>query len=114
MGTFILLLLIFFVVIPVCRLLWRGWQFHRRWKDATANLRDAYARAYGQQTAGDTRQQPRRKKKKIAPNVGEYVAFEEIHESSSASSSAPADGKGNTSTFRAESQIEDAVWEDVR
>ena len=99
MGTFILLLLIFFVVIPVCRLLWRGWQFHRRWKDATANLRDAYARAYG---------------KKIDPNVGEYVAFEEIHESSSASSSAPADGKGNTSTFRAESQIEDAVWEDVR
>lgn len=114
MGTFILLLLIFFVIIPVCKLLWRGWQFHRRWKDATSNLRDAYARAYGQaQGAADQgRQQPRRKKKKIDPNVGEYVAFEEIHTESTSTTSS-ADSRGNT-TFRSESQIEDAVWEDVK
>ena len=113
MGPFILLLLIFFVVIPVCKLLWRGWQFHRRWKDATANLRDAYARAYGDRTrSGRQSHQPKRKKKKIDPNVGEYVAFEEIHVSQTTTSQA-GDTHGNTS-FRAESQVEDAVWEDVK
>jgi len=113
MGTFFLLLFIFFVVIPVCKLLWRGWQFHRRWKDATANLRDAYNKAYSASSRGDDRksQQPRRKKKKIDPNVGEYVAFEEIR--SSSATTASAHGNGDTA-YRSEPQIEDAVWEDVK
>lgn len=116
MGTFILLLFIFFIVIPVCKLLWRGWQFHRRWKDATAGLRDAYARAYGQQTRNGSAGQPRRKKKKIDPNVGEYVAFEEIHSTTTSADSSTTTSAGSTGDkgFRAEPQVEDAVWEDVK
>ncbi|MDE6334036.1 MAG: DUF4834 family protein [Muribaculaceae bacterium] len=115
MGTFILLLFIFFIVIPVCKLLWRGWQFHRRWKDATAGLRDAYARAYGQQAGNSTAGQSRRKKKKIDPDVGEYVAFEEIHATSpSDTATPPPAGDTGDKGFRAEPQVEDAVWEDVK
>lgn len=119
MGTFFLLLFIFFIVIPLCRALWRGWQFHRRWREATRGMRDAFARASGTAADGsDKRRQPHSapaKKKKIDPSVGEYVAFEEIHVSSTESTQTRTDAAGRThTTVHTESQIEDAVWEDIR
>lgn len=102
-GTFLLLLLIFFVVIPLCKIGWRVWNLHRQWQRATQGMRDAYAAA---QNAAKKAAKPK-KKKKIDPSVGEYVAFEEVKTTATYTSTSTG------TTFRAESQIEDAVWEEI-
>lgn len=108
MMTFIFLLFLFFVILPLCNILWRGWQFSRRWKRATADMREAYRRATGQNQQPE---QPAPKKKKIDPEVGEYVVFEEIACNTNIESEEHPDG---STTIKAESQVEDAVWEEIR
>lgn len=111
MGTFFLLLFIFFIVIPLCRVGWRAWQLHRQWRRATDDLRNAFGG--GNPRSRSTAQPPRpaRKNKKIDPAVGEYVAFEEIHSETTTQTTST---DGAKTTFRAESQIEDAVWEEIK
>lgn len=109
-GYFFLLLFIFFIVIPLFRVGWRAWQLHRQWRRATEDLRSAFGGTAGQQRRPADNPAPKRRKKKIDPEVGEYVAFEEIK--SEATASYTTDGK--TSSFRAESQVEDAVWEEIK
>ncbi len=53
--------------------------------------------------------QPQPRKKKIDPNVGEYVAFEEMTATESTTTSS-----NGTRTYKATSQIEDAVWEEIK
>lgn len=110
MTTFFLLLILFFIIYPMLRALWAGFKLHRNWRKATEGFRDAYRRAAGSQP-----QQPKPKKKKIDPNVGEYVAFEEIKTETTAYSSTETSADGTTTTeIKVESQIEDAVWEDIK
>ncbi len=52
----------------------------------------------------------KRKRKKIDPNVGEYVEFVEI---STVRDELNTDNSGNTSKFRTEQQIVDAEWVDI-
>lgn len=106
--TLLILALLFFLVI---RPLWRGYGLYRRWRNATADLRDSFAQ-YQRQAAAQQPPEPPRKKKKIDPAVGEYVAFEEI--SASASVRTESDSKGTHTSVRVESQIEDAVWEEIK
>lgn len=102
----ILFLIIFFIFIwPICKVIWRGYRLQKRWQEATAGMRDSFAR---QQRAEN---RPPQKKKKIDPSVGEYVAFEEI--SCDTTIETKTDEKGNT-TVKVESQIEDATWEEIR
>lgn len=54
-------------------------------------------------------QQRRRPRKKIDPNVGEYVEFEEISVYSSTNTYQEREVK-----FTPEQQIEDAEWEDIK
>ncbi|MDE6288225.1 MAG: DUF4834 family protein, partial [Muribaculaceae bacterium] len=54
---------------------------------------------------------PAPRNKKIDPNVGEYVAFEEIKTSTTVSETTEADG---STRIKVESQIEDAVWEEIK
>ena len=57
------------------------------------------------------RKYPARKRKKITPDVGEYVEFEEIREYR------PRHGRSHESAplrHETESQISDAEWEDIR
>lgn len=110
MGTFILLLFIFFIVIPLFRVGWRAWQLHRQWRRATEDLRNAFGGGQGQQRPGNGNPAPKARKKKIDPEVGEYVAFEEIKSETTTSYTT----EGTTSSFRAESQVEDAVWEEIK
>lgn len=71
---------------------------------------DNAARASAPRGSRNSRQ-PRRPRKKIDPDVGEYVAFEEVETRASASATSSA---GSASTFKAESQVEDAIWEEIR
>lgn len=118
MGTFLLFLLLFFVVIPLIRGLWQLWRIRRAYRRAQQRMNDIFngASTGTRPTDGRTRKaQTSRKGKKIDPDVGEYVAFEEIR---TQSTSATADGAARTDTkttdtVRVESQIEDADWEDL-
>ena len=111
MFEIILFLLIFyFILLPLGRMLWRGWQFRRRWKEATAGMREAFSRAaYGGETKSSA---SKSKKKKIDSSVGEYVAFEEIKVDATVNAET-SDGQ-QTANVRMESQIEDAVWEEIK
>ncbi|MFG6386117.1 MAG: DUF4834 family protein [Muribaculaceae bacterium] len=113
MGTFILLLVIFFIIIPLGKALWRGYQFHKQWKKATRSMRDAFNQSTRQQSAGagsQKSQSSRFKKKKINPDVGEYVVFEEISCNVGQSSAETS----SETRYSSESQVEDAVWEDIK
>jgi hypothetical protein len=52
-------------------------------------------------------------KKKIDPNIGEYVDFEDIPDSESARPGAPTTPDNDRRPTVTESQIEDAEWEDL-
>ena len=76
-------------------------------------MRDAFDQARAQAAGrSDSQSSPRRKKKKIDPNVGEYVAFEEVSTSTTTETKTSADGR-STKHVRTESQVEDAVWKDL-
>lgn len=112
MGTILLLLFIFFIVIPLCKIAWRIWQVHSTFSRMRRQMNDAARDASGNASA-ETRgrqRQPRRKRKKIDPAVGEYIAFEEVETGSSTTTAGPASDTG----FKAEPQVEDAVWEEIR
>ena len=108
LTTILLFLLIFFVIIPLCKALWHGWKIRQQWKQATQGMRDAFRQAQEQQKARE--EEARKPKKKIDPEVGEYVAFEEIA-CDVKTEARSADGH---TTVRTESQVEDAVWEDIK
>ena len=109
MGTFLFLLLFFFIILPLCQIALKVWRFNRRWKEATREMRDAYNKA--QEQADDL--QNKQKKKKIDPSVGEYISFEEINIETTSTTDTSSETK--TSTYiKVESQIEDADWEEIK
>ena len=59
---------------------------------------------------GHAQPRPEPRKKKIDPSMGEYVAFEEIHETKTRSSSSQSTRR----TVYNESQVVDAEWEDIK
>lgn len=119
MGTFLFLLLFFFVLLPLGRAAWAFWrQYHavKRQFRAADEFRRAYRRAaegFGGADAAadsDSRRKPR-KKKKIARDVGEYVAFEEVRVFT-AESDEPSTSSGGSGA--SEPQVEDADWEEIK
>lgn len=106
--SFFLLLLILFIVLPLIRVGIRIWQFRRQMRNF---MNDPFGT--GQNTAGRSRRQPeqppQRHKKKIDPDVGEYVAFTEVTVESTVS-----DGTTEIHTVETEQQIEDVEWEDIK
>lgn len=53
--------------------------------------------------------QPQPKQKKIDPNVGEYVEFEEIQVSETKTQTSTY----SSATYKSESQIDDVEWEEI-
>ena len=114
MGTLLFLLLFFFVLLPLGRIAWAAWQQYRlikRHMRQAQEFQDTFRRAQ-QEAYGDRHTQPHSqpRKKKIARDVGEYVAFEEVRVYAA---SEPADDAPAASTPSG-SQVEDADWEDIR
>lgn len=101
----IFFLLFIFIVLPVIFALIRTAFFVHR---ARKGIRDAFR---GMDNSGKNEQDyatPRRGKK-IDPDEGEYVAFEDISVSATETSD---DGRRST-RYTVEQQIVDAEWEDI-
>lgn len=109
MGTFLLLIFIFFlvfyVVIPLLRVGRQIWRAYSSISNTKRTMRDAFNQATGGASQYDTNPYP--KKKKIDSTVGEYVPYEEIRDPKATPHQAPH-------TTPSEPQIEDADWEDIK
>lgn len=101
MGDFLLLLFIFFVVLPLLNIGWRVYKLQRNIKKAARQMQDRF-------NAAQTAPRPERHRK-IDPSVAETAYFEDV---SDAAPSASSESTARTSV-RPESQVEDAVWEDI-
>lgn len=106
MATFLLLLLLILVVWPLVRgmiAIARARRSARRFFD---QFRQAAGSADGNR--GQQAEQPQPKpRKKINPDDGEFVAFEDL----------PGDSSSDRSTFASvevEQQIVDVEWEDIK
>ena len=112
MGTILFLLLFFFVLLPLGRVAWAVW---RQYSTLRKHMRSA--QAFGdafreQQEAARRQQEKPARKKKIARDVGEYVAFEEMRVYTR-SETTTVDADGTTTRVTVESQVEDAEWEEI-
>lgn len=115
--TFILLLIIFFILWPVLRTGWRIWSQMRSMRrfmaDPMAEM-NRHARQQRQRqgySSGQQSPRPAKKKKKIARDVGEYVEYTEIEVSQQQHE---ADSRGSQTKFRREEQISDISWVDIK
>lgn len=104
----IFFLLFIFIILPFLIILIRTAFFVHR---ARNGIRDAFRGtndAYGQNGGGQDAAAPRRSKK-IDPNEGEYVAFEDI----TISATETSDNRQQHTRYTVEQQIVDAEWEDI-
>lgn len=113
MGTFLLILIVCFVVIP----LFRAWlAVHRLRNQARESFRQANAEAERhrreRRPGGWSRSRNTQSNKKYAPSDGEYVEWEELKVESS-STTFSSDPNGQT-TIETESQVADVEWEEIR
>ena len=113
----LLLFLLYFVVVPLVKIGTKIHQARKSWREMYRTM--SGAGGFGQQSRQSQNgygrahdPQPKRKKKKIDPSVGEYVAFEEISVAESEKKSSSDNGK--KSSYTEEQQIEDAVWEEIK
>lgn len=110
-GFLLLLFFIFYVVLPLAKFGWKIYRAKKNWDDQMNQFRRA---AEGRRDAWGRPAEPEtpHHKKKIARDVGEYVAFEEI---SVETSEETTDKKTvEKETFTSEEQIEDVSWEDIK
>lgn len=103
---------------------WKVWKAVNAARRQAREMTDAFNRAAGidpeearrhsasqkqaSRKGGWTAPVPRRKK--IDPEVGEYVKFKEIESETTAT---PADGQTSARTTVVEQQVEDVRWEDI-
>ena len=107
MGPLLLLLLIFFVIIPLVRAsmaIYRARRAARKFFDQFRQPSAGGAAAKSPEPG-----QPKAKSKKINPEDGEFVSFEDL----------PADASAQENTIEYQSvtieqQIVDVEWEDIK
>lgn len=111
MTTILLLILLFFVILPLLRGAIAVYRAQRQAREMFNMFTGRGQSSGGHSNAGNRQADTasRQKKKKIDPSVGEYVEFEEIHTTATASSQS---GRSTTTT-EIEQQIVDAEWEDI-
>lgn len=113
MGTILFLLLFFFVLWPLGRVAWAMW---RQYRAVKRQFRQAFGGRDGsagrRQDAPQT--EPPVKKKKIARDVGEYVAFEEIRTFTATDDEGNRTEYAERTSVSVESQVEDADWEEIK
>jgi hypothetical protein len=109
MGTFLFLLFVFFIVIPVVRVVITIWRARRQTRRFFDQFRNATGTGASSQTGRKEAPRQPKTKKKIDPSVGEYVAFEEIK-----TESTTTDRQNTTTYTEVEQQIVDVDWEDIK
>ena len=107
--AFILLVfIIVFIIVPLVKIGYGVWRARRNWNEAMNRFRQAAG--YGETTNNGPAPAPTgRRKNKLDPDVGEYVAFEEITVETGATA-----GSASARPSAAEDQIEDVSWEDIK
>lgn len=112
MTTFLLLLLIFFVIIPIVRTMVTILRARRSarqfFEQFTGNAHSGRQRRTEPRHTPEPEYQPQQKK--IDPDEGEFVAFEDLPAEPDRSS----DDKPKTGTDIIEPQIVDAEWEEIK
>ncbi len=106
MATFFLLLIIFFIVIP----LFRGVVAVYRARRAARRFFDQFKNASPGQQATRHHEQPQPRAKKINAEDGEFVSFEELPPDVSQSETS---GR-QTNAVVVEQQVVDVEWEDIK
>ena len=111
MSLFFFLFIIFiawFLLRPIIRV-WTTVRRAQKQANDFFNAASGDTRQSGNRRRETRSQQRRRPQKKIDPNIGEYVEFEEISVYSDANTYQQHEVK-----FSPEQQIEDAEWEDIK
>lgn len=117
LTIFILVLLFYFVVRP----LWHVYTAVRNQQQATRDFMRSMGfepgngssrpGGFGRRRRREEPKQPEPKKKKIDPNIGEYVDYEEVGTVSTYTETTADKG---SSRVVVEQQIVDAEWEDIK
>lgn len=96
----------------MAKVFWNGYKIQKFMRDPIGEMNKRASKAYNRQQQNYDRthhaEQPV-KKKKIDPNVGEYIAFTEIDVTETTTK---ADGTTTTTDYH-EQQVTDIEWEDV-
>ncbi len=109
--TFLLILLLVFVVPKIIRAFLIVHRVRRQ-------ARQIFEQMYGAQQPPEPERRkpgwsaPAPRRKKIDPNVGEYVKFQEIRTEETVEQRTDAEGN-TTATVAVEQQITDAEWEEI-
>lgn len=119
--TFFLLCLLFVFLFYVVRPIWIAYRRMARQREEFMNMMNGFggrAGASRESGAGGGRKAgwsatKGGKRKKIDAEVGEYVDFEEVEVTESTTQTDGGDG-GSRVEFKAESQVTDVEWEDVK
>lgn len=101
--SFLLLLFIIFIIIPLAQVLWKLYLLRRKVRRTFRDFSRAYGGGRGE--ARNSAPEPPVKKKKIEANVGEYVSFEEIE--------ATVTQTDTEVKYTVEEQVVDVEWEDI-
>lgn len=106
--SFLLLLIIIFIVVPIIRV---AITFHRLKRNARQAFESMYGRAYSSGNRQADREDVTRppKRKKIERDVGEYVAFEELPPNPDAA----RESASRSAKAVIEQQVVDAEWEEI-
>ena len=101
-----IIFLFIFIVLFLFRKQISLWLFKSFVNKVNKQANNAFRQAQEQQQASE--RPNHRKKKKIDPAVGEFVNFEEIKNSE------PQEPTKSRPDIQQESQVEDAIWEDIK
>lgn len=109
-GFLLLIFVIFFIIIPLAKAGYAVWRARRNWNEAMNQFRRAAGFTDSQGAARNPEPAPKARKKKIDPDTGEYIAFEEIKVEASQTETTSS---GSRTTI-VEEQIQDITWEDIK
>lgn len=115
-GEFLLIILAVWLIPKLIR----GFIIINKAQKQVRNIYDQmYNGASDQQAAQTSRERkpgwtaPTRHRKKIDPEVGEYVKFQEIDVKEASETTIDSSTGGTTTSFKVEQQVTDAEWEEI-
>ncbi len=118
MFTFLLILFIIFIVIPVFRFGLSVWKmrnaYNRAMNDARTQAREQARRAEADSRPGGWSAPFRKKAKIVNPNEGEYVEWEDIEISETETTENTRTRRRTRVSEYTEQRISDAEWEDIK
>ena len=107
-GTFFILLILFFLIFPVIKLGWKIYMAQKTAKKAFSEFHKQQQRQAEEFESQQLRQQQRQRRK----SMGESVDFEEVTDAHPASQQNSKSSK--KSRIKDEPLISDAEWEDIK